>query len=60
MLIVEGQIKGGGYMNVANDKEMTIKYLKKFIALENFLKEKKFINGDQKEREMIFKENWEV
>ncbi len=38
MLIVEGQIKGGGYMNVANDKEMTVKFFKRFLGLENYLK----------------------
>ena len=60
MLIVEGQIKGGGYMNAANDKQMTIKFLKKLLGLENYLKEKKFIQGDQKTKQILFEENWEV
>jgi hypothetical protein len=33
MLILEGQIKGGGYMNSNNDKEMTIKFFKKILGL---------------------------
>ncbi len=33
MLIVEGQVKGGGYMNIANDKEMTVKFFKKLLSL---------------------------
>lgn len=33
MLVIEGWIKGGGYMNLANDKDMTIKYFKKLLNL---------------------------
>lgn len=60
MLIVEGLIKGGGYMNTGNDKEMTIKFFKKLLGLQCYLKEKKFIHGDQKGKEIMFQENWEV
>lgn len=33
MLILDGQIRGGGYMNATNDKEMTIKFFKKVLGL---------------------------
>ncbi len=38
MLILDGQIRGGGYMNTTNDKEMTIKFFKKVLGLESYLK----------------------
>jgi hypothetical protein len=60
MLILDGQIRGGGYMNATNDKEMTIKFFKKVLGLESYLKEKKFMNGNQSVREVVFEENWEV
>ena len=37
--MVEGLIKGGGYMNVAEDKDNTVKYFKKLLQLDNYLKE---------------------
>ncbi len=47
-------------MNATNDKEMTIKFFKKVLGLESYLKEKKFMNGNQSVREVVFEENWEV
>jgi hypothetical protein len=40
-------------MSADNDKEMTIKFFKKFLGLENYLKEKKFMHGNEK-TEIVF------
>lgn len=37
--MVEGLIKGGGYMNISEDKDNTVKYFKKLLQLDNYLKE---------------------
>ena len=58
MLIVEGWIKGGGYMNQAQNKEMTMKYMKKLTNIGGFLKLISF--GDKLKDNNIFKEDWEV
>jgi hypothetical protein len=38
LLVVQGIIKGGGYMNANEDKESTIRYFKKLLVLDNYLK----------------------
>ena len=37
--MIEGLIKGGGYMNASEDKDNTVKYFKKLLQLDNYLKE---------------------
>ncbi len=46
-MIVEGWIKGGGYMNVAQNKDMTFKYMKKLNNLNGFLKQLSYITQDK-------------
>lgn len=47
-------------MNTANDKEMTVKFLKTFLGLEGYLKEKKFTQENRNAKDLIFQEDWEV
>ena len=53
MLIVEGWIKGGGLMNQVQNKEMTMKYMKKLTNIGGFLKLISF--GDKLKDNLIFK-----
>jgi hypothetical protein len=39
MLVVSGLIRNGGYVSSQEDKETTIKYFKKLLLLDNYLKE---------------------
>lgn len=48
MLIVEGWIKGGGYMSPQQNKDMTLKFMKKFTSLSGFLKQLSFGNNSNK------------
>ena len=43
MLIVEGWIRGGGYMGAQQNKDMTFKYMKKLVNLIGFLKQLSFL-----------------
>lgn len=39
---MEGWIKGGGYMNQIQNKDMTLKYMKKIVSMKGFLKQLSF------------------
>jgi hypothetical protein len=56
MLSVEGWIKGGGYMNQGQNKEVTLKFMKKINNLKGFLKQLSFT----KNKNTMFKERWDV
>lgn len=56
ILVIEGWIRGGGYMNQAQNKDMTIKYMKKLNNLKGFLKQLSFTQN----KNMLFKEDWTV
>lgn len=47
LLIVEGLIKGGGYMNANEDKTNTINYFKKLLQLDNYLKQVELVRMSQ-------------
>lgn len=58
LLIVQGIIKGGGYMNATEDRENTIKYFKKLAHLDNYLKQ---IEVSQTNKDgFLFREDWLV
>jgi len=50
MLVVEGLIKGGGYMNANDNRETTVKHFKKLLQLENYLKQKEYSKINQEVR----------
>lgn len=55
--MVEGWIRGGGYMNQIQNKEMTLKYMKKIVALKGFLKQLSFSKIGSN---ILFQEEWNV
>lgn len=55
---MEGWIKGGGYMNVVQNREMTLKYMKKLNNLNGFLKQISYADIDKSS--LLFKEDWVV
>lgn len=54
---MEGWIKGGGYINFQQNKEMTIKFMKKIASLNGFLKQVSF---SQNVSNNLFIENWSI
>jgi hypothetical protein len=58
LLIVQGLIKGGGYMNASENLEMTIKHHKKLIQLDTYLKQTEY--SKTSEDAAIFRELWYV
>jgi hypothetical protein len=55
---VEGWIRGGGYMNQIQNKEMTLKYMKKLANLNGYLKQVEF--QEKNKMNLLFKEDWVV
>lgn len=54
---MEGWIKGGGYMNQIQNKDMTLKYMKKIVSMKGFLKQLSF---SQNNGNVVLKEEWMV
>ena len=59
LLVVEGIIKGGGYMNKGHNKDMTVKYFKEISKMNHYLKQKTFAK-QASEITGFFKEEWLV
>jgi hypothetical protein len=58
LLIIEGLIKGGGYMNASDNIDMTIKFFKKLLQLETYLKQTEYSKAC--EDGLLFREQWYV